>query len=408
MKVDKLFSALLSAGLAALLVLSLSPGLNGQSGSDASRLLGKWSGRTEFGQLVLEFRSATQLVFEGDVVSYKLLPGIIRIEDEDGTTDYRYAFRGDTLVVSFPEGIQVEFTRLGAPPKPLPAPLAGTKPGRSEPTPSAAGRGAEIGAPGIASSPQIGAGEAGDAGWGFKFQPPAGWKFQSSPEGIFLGHDTVAGMILVLPHTAANIQAVREQMMLGLHEEGLDLTPAGGLRPAGASALAGDYEGVVQGGQAKALGLGTLSPFGGGAFIVALTTPEKFGRELPAAAETIARNMRYFRVEASEVMSHFAGTWVTMTKSTETRFTLTPAGEFYSGYEASYSGRFDDGGAWGTASNSSDRGRWTVRGDKRQGQIILTYSNGRQVQIPYRVQVERGETFWNEYWFNGDLYGRRR
>jgi hypothetical protein len=30
------------------------------------------------------------------------------------------------------------------------------------------------------------------------------------------------------------------------------------------------------------------------------------------------------------------------------------------------------------------------------------------MNIQYRVHVENGETYWNEYWFNGDLYGRQR
>jgi len=383
--------------LAAVIVtlLGVVPSFGGQAAGDASKLLGKWAGQTDFGQLVLEFRSSTQLFFEEETMTYGLLPGIIRIRDEEGTTDYPYAFRGDVLVISFPEGFQVEFTRVGAPPKP------------AAPAPSVSGAGSSANKPNTASSPQLGAGEAGDSNWGFKFRPPAGWKFQKSAEAIVLGHDAIAGMIIVMPHTAANIQQVQTQMREGLHEEGVDLSPAGELRASGKSALAGEYAGVFQGVQAKALGLGTLSPFGGGAFIIALTTPEKFSRDLPAAAETIARNMQYFGIETSGLTAHFAGTWVTMTKSTETRAVLNANGEFYSNYEASYSGQLSGGGAWGHASTNNERGRWTVRGDKRQGIIIITYPNGNQVQVPYKVHVENGETYWNEYWFNGELYGRR-
>jgi hypothetical protein len=234
-----------SVGIASLLILSLAPPLAGQASSDASKLLGKWVGRTDIGQAVLEFRSATQLLFEGEAASYRLLPGIIRVQDEEGTADYRYTFRGTVLVVSFPEGFQIEFTRVGPPP----------------------------------------AGSGGES-------------------------------------------------------------------------------------------------------------------EKPAAAPPVA--------PVSELMAQFAGTWATMTKNTETRVTLTAQGEFYSGYESSYSGRFDGGGGWGQANASSERGRWAVRGDRRQGLITLTYQNGNQTQVSYRVHVENGETYWSEYWFNGDLYGKQR
>ncbi len=389
--------------MAILGLTSLVPLFSGQAFGDAAKLLGKWVGRTDFGELVLEFRSANQLVFENETASYRLLPGIIRVQDEDGTTDYRYTFRGEALVIAFPEGFQVEFTRVGAPPKTA-APAPPAKSTTPPPAPPAPGGDK----PAVAASAQVGTGEAGDPGWGFKFRPPAGWKFQKSAEAVILGHDTIAGMIVVLPHTAANIQQVQSQMQQGLHEEGIDLSPTGGLRSAGTSALAGDYGGVFQGVQARALGLGTLSPFGGGAFIIALTTPDKFGRELPAAAEAVARSMQYFRIAVSELMGHFAGTWVTMTKSTETQAVLKSNGDYFSSYEAAYSGDLSGGGAWGHAAASNDRGRWTVRGDKQQGVITITYANGNQTQIQYHVHVERGETYWNEYWFNGDLYGRKR
>jgi hypothetical protein len=116
---------------------------------------------------------------------------------------------------------------------------------------------------------------------------------------------------------------------------------------------------------------------------------------------------------SSELMQRFAGTWVNMTKNTETRVTLAPDGSYYENYDASYSGTSSDGYgnqdmAWGTAGQQQAQGQWQAQGTAEQGTITIMFSNGNTREIQYRVHVENGETYWNEYWFNGDLYGRER
>jgi len=117
-----------------------------------------------------------------------------------------------------------------------------------------------------------------------------------------------------------------------------------------------------------------------------LTTPSQFGGELAGAAEAIAGGMQYLRMEASDQMRQLVGIWVNMTKNTETRVGLSPNGQYFSKYESSYSGSFES----------------------EQDTIIITMRDGSQMTVQYRVHVENGETYWNEYWFNGGLYGRQR
>ena len=250
--------------------------------------------------------------------------------------------------------------------------------------------------------------EVGDASWGFRFRVPPGWKEQHDASSAILGHDTIAGVILVIPHMSSNLQEVQQQMQEGLSDENMQLRPAGGLRPLGNNALAGDYEGLSQNQRVRARGIGTASPQGG-AYILAVATPEKYTRELAAAAETIAASLRYVEAQVSDAAQYFVGTWVNMTTNTQTSYTLAADGTFTGGYEASYSGnRASDGTTgFGLARQDQERGRWTVRGTREQGVIILRYPDGRQDTVEYRVHVEKGETYWNEYWFDGKLYGRR-
>jgi hypothetical protein len=263
------------------------------------------------------------------------------------------------------------------------------------------------------AAPTLSGNEVGDPNWGFKFRTPAGWKSQQNAQGVVLGHDVIAGMIIVFPHMAQSLQEVQSQMQSGLAEGSTQLSPISGVEQIGDNAIGGEYAGTHNGQQVKARGIGTFSPYGGGAYIIALTTPDKYGRELAGAADAIARGMQYARVQASDRMQNFAGTWVTMTKNTQTRVTLFPDGGYSEKYEASYSGGSSDqygnqDMAWGAARNDNTQGRWAARGTREQGVITISYSNGNTTTVEYRVHVENGETYWNEYWFNGELYGRER
>jgi hypothetical protein len=309
------------------------------------------------------------------------------------------------------------FVRQGAPPGGV---GGGMPPGGQTPL----GKGGTIPGQGGASTPQpsaattqppgtLGLGgatapsgeEVGDPNWAFAFRVPMGWKHQKGNQGAILGHDTIPGLILVLPHEAGNAQQLQQQMQEGLQDETIKLVPAGKLQPVGNNAIAGDYTGVAQGSQVKARGIGVLGSQGGGAYIIAMATPQVYGTALTSAAEAVARSLRTVQQDASDLVRHFAGTWVTMTKSTHTMVALNPNGTYSNRYEAGYSG--GQTGSWGIARDEHSQGRWTVRGTKQQGVLVLTNRDGSQTTVRYQVHVERGQTYWREYYFNGDLYGKQ-
>ena len=201
-------------------------------------------------------------------------------------------------------------------------------------------------------------------------------------------------------------------MQSGLTEEGVQLYPTGGLQPLGNNVLAGEYAGIFNGQQVKARGIGTFSTYGGGAYIVALTVPDKYGPQLSGAADAIASGMQYFKVDVSDLVFHFSGTWATATTSTLTNITLAPNGNYFENYEAGYSGEFTDQygdqvGNWGLARQDQSKGRWTVRGNRQQGVIVITLQDGTESVLEYRVHVEKGQTYWREYWFNGKHYSKQ-
>ena len=78
---------------------------------DKPTLLGTWQYRGPEGILNLVFQSNSTLVFDGETIQYKLVQGAIRIEDEGEIVDYPYSFQGQTLVIIFPGGDQMQFVK---------------------------------------------------------------------------------------------------------------------------------------------------------------------------------------------------------------------------------------------------------------------------------------------------------
>jgi len=393
---------------------------SGTSQSQADKLLGLWRSQSEFGTFDLNFRSKSQLVFAGENFPYTLLPGIIRVQDGYETIDYGYQLQGNSLTLAFQEGYQLQFTRIGAPSgtaASYPAKQNKSRPAasqnREQAARSEANQASSTGSVKRASSSTVSSQEIGNKHWGFKGRPPQGWKFQQDQRGAVLGHDTIAGMILVVPHLAASQAEVEQNLRQGLIDEGIKMNLVGNLTAIGNGALAGDYSGVYQGQQAKARGIGTFSTYGGGAFIIALTTPAMYGADLTGAAETFARNLQYIQVDVSELAAFFVGMWAHVTANTLTNFELYENGTFSSTYEAGYSGSFQNDlghqtGNWGVANNEGSQGRWTIRGTREAGALILNWPNGEQELVEFTVHRKGGQTYWSEYFFDGVLYSKRR
>ena len=319
-----------------------------------------------------------QCYFEAGLEDRKLLFMLVRNDDE-GIPDFENAK-------------ELTFARQGSKPKTEESPQA--KPEQTDESPAK-------------SSGVSNGSEVSDPGWGFSFTLPKGWKHQKTGAGAVIGHDTIAGMILLLPHSQRSLDEVREQMEEGLQDEEGQLVPAGAVKSMGENLLTGEYTGVYQGDQVKSTGFGTLSPYGGGAYLIAVATPERFSSRLSSAAKTIAQSMRYKKAAAGSAPSYFVGTWVNMTRNTETRMTFRPDGTFSEYGEASYSNGAGTDDAWGAAGSNSSSGRWTARGSREQGVLTITYQNGTTRDVQYQVHVENGETYWSEYYFAGDLYGKQ-
>ena len=248
-----------------------------------------------------------------------------------------------------------------------------------------------------------------DPNWGYRFSLPKGWKVEKGPDGGILGHDTVAGVIWIFPHSASTLKEVRKQMRAGLDEQDVRLQLTSQLQSFGENAVAGIFSGTYQRQQVKAQGIGTFLPNGGGAYIVAMAVPDKFGSDLQNAAELAARSMQPVTAQEStgargtggpggpadsgtnQLMLQMAGVYYSFSSAgpassggTERKVTLCPNGTYYSGSESGYSGGAGTGGAWGSASQRSGRGTWRVKGNVNQGVLTTIDSSGKATEYRYQ------------------------
>lgn len=244
--------------------------------------------------------------------------------------------------------------------------------------------------------------------WGFKVSVPEGWVARESPQGAILGSETIKGMIAIQPHEEASLARVRALMKEP--PAALQSTPEGELSKFGKTGFAGMFKGMLQGQETRTYAVGTWSKrCRCGAWVFGTSTPEGFSDELRAAARAVAKNLQYEkRAGPTALMRHLSGKW----SSRSGKLFLAKNGEFAERSEFVASGKFKnytsgvETGAWGVANANVRRARWRAEGTKASGRIIVTEPDGSTRTIHYRVHVENGRPFWNEYKFDGAHYGR--
>jgi hypothetical protein len=250
---------------------------------------------------------------------------------------------------------------------------------------------------------------------GYAFLKPSGWNHQVSEGYILLGSNTVPGLILTFPHQGRSFQEMLQEMSTGIQEEGIHLTLSSQVQQLSSSMANCYYQGIVQGEQAKAYGIGVLNPKGGGIFILAISTPDKLGSEIESAANSISKHTSFTSPKAGDqdLVRHFSGEWAWSNGYRTEWMMFYPDGSFSDQYEAAYSGNTTDGwgnqtGNWGATNQSTSRGRWSIQGNRDAGVITVISRDGTQTRYEYRVFVENGEKYYREYMFNGYHYQKNK
>lgn len=253
-------------------------------------------------------------------------------------------------------------------------------------------RGTSTAAP---AQPIAGGDVVNDPSMGVRFSVPSGWKHQKQQANYIVGHDTIPGMILILPHTSNSVQELAATASEPLYQaEDGQLAVSDAPVTLANNMIAADYGGSIQGKQTQGRIVGVVSPFGGGFLIMAGTDVANYGPRYAQMAESVARSMSFSKPqappEAAMWKQKFSGMRVTYFKSggssdisgayswSDRRdIDLCSNGAFMAagGFEGSL-GTADASAIINPGTNSQS-GQWAIIGQAGQPALQLRHASGK-------------------------------
>lgn len=250
---------------------------------------------------------------------------------------------------------------------------------------------------------------------GISFITPSGWVCQQNQRGAIFGHNTIGGIIILAADYHSSMESIKQEMLSGISEEALTLSPVGTFAPAGNNCVSIQCQGNAQGNTVKGCSFGKLVSGGGGIFVTALAIPTIYSRELENTARAIIDTVEgptgedpSGRKAPPDLIKRFSGNWVKVSKYSQTSYRLYENGTFTTDSEASYGGNFSNGyqitDSWGTVNQSSNKGRWSVQGDETSGILTLQPAGEAPYRVKYHMHIEKGQRFPREYLFDGQLF----
>ena len=254
-----------------------------------------------------------------------------------------------------------------------------------------------------------------EAAFGVEFTAPDGWQYQRNEIGYIMGHNSMAGVIIVTTLPYKTIEEIRQGAYEGVQEEGgTVLQISGEPRAFGNNGLSANYVGTMNREKVKAYSVGLISPYGGpGLSCMIITTPERFGAEHVAALESLARSVKFFKPEIPDVVKQWDNWFKTpggcrlkyMKVSTSTSYSsgyaggsseetidLCPNGTFGFSSSSDYSMSIDAGSAY-PSSGDGGEGKWELQFNGANPVLILNFNDGRVME--FEITYINRETYLN-------------
>ena len=252
-----------------------------------------------------------------------------------------------------------------------------------------------------------------EAAYGVEFTAPEGWQYQRNEMGYIMGHNSIAGLIIVTSSPYTSLAEMRQGAAEGIVEEGgTALQLSSEIKPFGQNGLAAMYEGTMEGQAAKAYVIGLLNPMGAeGASCMIITTPGLFGNEHIAALESLAGSFKFFEAEVPDVVKEWEQRFKTpggcrlkylyvststdysggyAGGSTEETIDLCPNGTF--GFSAGSDYSMDNSAGFGYSLDSdAGQGKWELQFNGNNAVLVLNFNNGRVME--YELTYEDGKTY---------------
>ena len=247
---------------------------------------------------------------------------------------------------------------------------------------------------------------------GVTFTVPSGWTANSNAQGYVLVSKTYKGLIAITANPYHSLQELQAGAGEGIVDEqsGIQLMPISRYERIGSNGMGAVFSGQVNGQAAKAYVAGLVSPHPGamGVTIIAMTSEAAYDSQYPRWAKAIANSMRFSQPRADRsLMAWFSAVYWAHSGSSSSyggishdkTWTFCADGRFtyYSENSASVTGTY------GSASSDNSQGTWTIRGNRKQGVITLTFTNPANLGVRDLRYSAVGDG--QDMYFEGERFG---
>jgi len=140
------------------------------------------------------------------------------------------------------------------------------------------------------------------SGAGFSMNIPGEWVYQSTPNAIILGHNTIPGMVLISPVVSGSMQSLFNEIHESLQQGGSDLVlQANNPDAADEHTLKMSLSGHSGFQQISGYSVNRLSPHGGGISVSTVVASQFYDRSYIDLVEKIASSVSFFEPHETEI-----------------------------------------------------------------------------------------------------------
>lgn len=244
---------------------------------------------------------------------------------------------------------------------------------------------------------------------GIRFTIPEGWVGQEGDGGFMIGHYTIPGIIILSPHEVRQMEDMKREARAGMYDEqGTALQLSGTLQDLSPTAIAGNYQGSLQGTPAKAYAIGVINNVGTGVNIIAVSTPAEYSPALEKAAMDVYRSLELKKAETGPIIEEWqnalSNSRLTFLESynsapsydgaigggmnSKTQIDLCSQG-YFNFYESSSVSLGGDGISGSSSGRGQGSGTWSIKAEYGAPVLVLSFHDGSVRSFELQYQDEK-------------------
>lgn len=138
---------------------------------------------------------------------------------------------------------------------------------------------------------------------GISFEIPEGWTGKMEEDYIFLGHESMPGIMVLFENTSTSTEDLRCVAMEGIEEEGIHLKPKENFKVISERRVEGMYTGNFNGTQVLGYAIGLLNEKGSGMSVLALTATDTFTNAHKIEANKLISSVQFYEAVEDKKVS---------------------------------------------------------------------------------------------------------